>query len=205
MIFTGRHLNALKLPLALLAIVGIAGASAVSWTRTQIKQAERTLAAQEAQLKDARSRFQRSGEERDLIVRFLPAYEELRERGMIGPEERIDWLEALRTANQQANMFGAEYQISSQQSYAYAQELNAGQLGMAQSLMKLNLRLAHEGELIRFFRLLDNQNVGAFDINQCVLQRVDGSAEPAATQPNLRAECELAWITINPAPAEQKP
>ena len=39
---TARHLNALKLPFAVLLIVGIAGAGAVSWTRAQIKQAERT-------------------------------------------------------------------------------------------------------------------------------------------------------------------
>jgi hypothetical protein len=202
---TARHLNALKLPFAVLLIVGIAGAGAVSWTRAQIKQAERTLAAQEAQLKEARSRFQRSGEERDLIVRFLPAFEELRTRGLIGPEERINWLEALRTANQKAQMFGAEYQISTQQPYPYAQELNAARLGMAQSLMKLNLRLVHEGELMRFFHLLENQNVGAFDINQCVLQRANNGTEPGAAQPNVRAECELAWITMNPPQMDHKP
>jgi hypothetical protein len=202
---TARHLNALKLPFAVLLIVGIAGAGAVSWTRAQIKQAERTLATQEAQLKEARSRFQRSGEERDLIVRFLPAFEELRKHGLIGPEERINWLEALRTANQQAQMFGAEYQISTQQSYPYAQELNATRLGMAQSLMKLNLRLVHEGELMRFFELLEQQNVGAFDINQCVLQRVNNGTELGAAQPNVRAECELAWITMNPPQMDHKP
>ena len=199
-----RHFSALKMPLALLAIVAIAGAGGVSWTRAQIKQAERTLAAQEAQLKEARSRFQRSGEERDLIVRFLPPFQELRTRGLIGPEERINWVEALRNANQQAQMFGAEYQISTQQPYPYAQELNAARLGMAQSVMKLNLRLAHEGELMRFLRLLERQNAGAFDINQCVLQRINPGSEGAA-QPNLRAECELAWVTLNPAPAEHRP
>jgi len=205
MMLTTRHLNALKLPLAVLLVVAVAGAGTVSWTRSQIKQEARTLAGQEAQLQEARSRFQRSGEERDLIVRFLPAYEALRNRGLIGPEERISWLEALREANQQAKMFGAEYQIGAQQPYPHAQELNATRLGMAQSVMKLNLRLAHEGELMRFFRLLEKQDAGAFDINECVLQRIAGNSEPETAQPNLLAECELAWITLNPAPAEHKP
>jgi hypothetical protein len=204
MMLTSRHLNALKLPLAALAIAAIAGAGAVAWTRAQIKQGERTLSAQEAQLKEARSRFQRSGEERDLIVRFLPAFQELRTRGLIGPETRINWLEALRTANQQGQMFGADYQINTQQPYPYAQELSAARLGLAQSVMKLNLRLAHEGELMRFFRLLEAQNAGAFDINQCVLQRVNIGSDGAG-QPHLRAECELAWITMNPAAMDHKP
>ena len=204
MMLTSRHLNALKLPLAALAIVAIAGAGAVSWTRAQIKQVERTLSVQEAQLKEARSRFQRSGEERDLIVRFLPPFQELRTRGLIGPETRINWLEALRNANQQAHMFGADYQINTQQPYPHAQELSTARLGLAQSLMKLNLRLAHEGELMRFFRLLEAQNAGAFDINQCVLQRINIGSDGAG-QPNLRAECELAWITMNPAAMDHKP
>lgn len=205
--FSGRHLNSLKLPLAVLVIVAVAGASVVSWTRNQVRQAERVLAAQSAQLKEARSRFQRSGEERDLIVRFLPAYEDLRAHGVIGPEERINWLEALREANEDARMLGAEYQISTQQPYPYADELNATRLGMAQSLMKLQLRLVHEGELIRFFDRLAAQNVGTFEINQCVLQRTgNGSTSTAGVaQANLRAECELAWITINPPPMESKP
>ena len=69
----------------------------------------------------------------------------------------------------------------------------------------LNLRLLHEGELMRFFHLLEKQNVGAFDINQCVLQRTNLGAEPGAAQPNLRAECELAWVTLNPPQMDHKP
>jgi len=133
-------------------------------------------------------------------------YHDLRSRGLIGPERRINWLDALRLSDQQAQLFGAEYQISTQQPYPYAQDLNAPKLGMAQSVMKLSLRLAHEGELMRFFRLLEGQNVGAFEINQCVLDRSASFADAAPrAQPNLRAECELAWITINPEPVERKP
>jgi len=201
---SGRHLDSLKAPLAVLAIVAIAGAGVVSWTRTKIVQDQRALSAQENQLKEARTRFQRSGDERDLIVKFMGPYQEWSARGLIGPERRINWLDALRISNQQAQLFGAEYQVSTQQPYPYAQEFNATKLGMAQSVMKLNLRLAHEGELMRFFRLLDSQNAGTFDINQCVLERI-GTATPTPQQPNLRVECELAWITINPEPAERKP
>ena len=200
-----RHLDSLKAPLAVLAAVVIAGAATVSWTRAEITKNQRALSAQENVLKEARNRFQRSGEERDLIVRFLGPYQELHSRGLIGPEQRINWLDALRNTNQQARLFGAEYQVSTQQPYPYAQELNATRLGMAQSVMKLNLRLAHEGELMRFFRHLESQNAGAFDINECVLERASAADTPFNAQPNLRAECELAWITINPEPMERKP
>lgn len=203
---TSRHLDSLKGPLALLALVAIAGAGVVTFTRAQIVKEQRMLTAQEAQLREARSRYQRSGDERELIVRFMGPYEALRGQGLIGPERRIDWLEALRTANRQAQIFGAEYQIGTQQPYAFAQDLNAPKLGMAQSVMKLTLRLAHEGELMRFIHLLEAQQPGIFDINQCVLERTGGVVAVAArAQPNVNAECELAWITINPEPAERRP
>ena len=200
---TSRHLDSLKAPLALLAIVAIAGASAITFTRTQIVKDQRALSAQESQLREARNRYQRSGDERELIVRFMGPYQELHGRGLIGPERRINWLEALRASNQQAQLFGADYQIGTQQPYPFAQDLNAPKLGMAQSVMKLTMRLAHEGELMRFIRVLESQNVGTFEINQCVLERIPTSVGTQA-QPNLSAECELAWITINPDPAERK-
>ena len=203
---TGRHLDSLKAPLALLVLAAIVSAGVVTFTRTQIIKEERALVAQESQLRESRNRYQRSGDERELILRFRGPYQELHGRGWIGPERRINWLDALRASNSQAHLFGAEYQIGTQQPYSYAQDFNAPKLGMAQSVMKLNLRLAHEGELMRFIRLLEGQNVGLFDINQCVLDRSNGSAGPAArAQPNLSAECELAWITINPEPAERRP
>jgi hypothetical protein len=202
---TGRHLDSLKAPLALLALVAIAGAAVVTLTRTQIIKDSRTLTAQESQLRDARTRYQRSGDERELIVRFMGPYEELRKRGLIGPEQRINWLDALRASNQQAQLFGTEYQIGTQQPYPFAQDFNAPKLGMYQSVMKLTMRLAHEGELMRFVRSLESQNVGMFEVNQCILERAAVTSATVRVQPNLVAECELAWITINPEAPERRP
>lgn len=203
--FSSRHLNEIKAPLVALAAVVLGSAALVSWTRSEIVKSQRTLATQEGQLREARTRFQRSGDERDLIVRYMPPYEDLRRQGLIGPEQRINWLDALRNTNQQTRLFGVQYQVSTQQTYPYAQELNAPKLGMAQSVMKLSLQLAHEGELLRFFRQLEAQGAGAFDINECTLERATSADAPLNAQPNLRAECELAWITLNPEPMERRP
>jgi hypothetical protein len=202
-------LSALKVPLAAVAAAALAGGALVYMTTRMIADEKRQVAAQETRLKEARSRYQRSGDERDVIMRYIGPYKELHSHGLIGPEQRINWLDAMRVANQETRIFGAEYQISVQQPYEHARELNALGLGLAQSVMKLNLRIAHEGELMRFLRTLAQQRAGTFDINQCMLERIGGVPAPGAPprmQPNLRAECELAWITINPEPsAERRP
>lgn len=194
-------LNRLRLPIAAVVVATIAGAALVWWTTRLITREAQVVAAQEAQLRQARDRFHQSDDERDRIERHRAPYEALADRGVIGPEERIRWLDALRSANQSARPFAADYQISVQQPYPYARELNANGLGLAQSLMKLDLRLAHEGELPRFLAELEAANVGTFEINQCVLERLTVlTAVGPRLQPNVRAECELAWITMNPEP-----
>ena len=90
-------------------------------------------------MREARTRLQKSGEEKDVIVRFLPNYQYLQRVGFIGDEQRLSWLEGLRLSNQETRLFGVQYQIGSQQPYPYAAELNSGQLTLYQSVMKLSV------------------------------------------------------------------
>ena len=164
----------------------------------------RELAQQEIQMREARTRLQKSGEEKAVIVRFLPNYQYLQRIGFVGDEQRLNWLEGLRLSNQEAQLFGVQYQIGSQQPYPYASELTPGQLTLHQSVMKLNFQLLHEGDLMTFLGTLAKQGAGFFAVNQCMIQRLnaDGSVRP---QPNLGAECEIAWITATPAaPGDKK-
>lgn len=206
MSLTAADLRALRLPVAAVVAIGLVGAAAVYGSGLMIDTARMQLAAQESALREARDRHHKSGDRRGLIDRYLPRYNQLRDQGLVGPEQRINWLDALRIANQQARLFGVEYQITVQQPYPYAQELSANGLNMSQSLMKLTLRLAHEGELMPFFDALAAQKAGFFDINQCVIGRL-GTPGPEGPrlQPNLRADCELAWITLNPDPESARP
>src|SRR5690606_1131213 len=98
---SNEDLQALRNPLLLLVIVLIAGAAAVYYSGQFRDSARRQLTTQEAQLRDARLRLQRSGDEREIIVRHLDRYRTLQRAGFIGEEQRINWLDGLRVANQQ--------------------------------------------------------------------------------------------------------
>jgi len=200
-----KDLQALKVPLIVLAIVVLSGGAAVYYGNQGVIKATQGLRNQEAQLREARTRLQRSDEEKDIIVRYLGRYRQLQAQGLVGAEQRINWLDGLRSSNQQGELFGASYQISQQQSYPFAAELNPGKLQIRQSVMKLSIRLLHEGDLMHFFQLLDQQRVGVFSITQCVLDREGGDrGRVLAFQPYLRADCDLAWITIDAESAEKK-
>ena len=196
-------LRALKIPLIALIVVIMVSAGLIYDSNLVLKEARLTLAQQQNRMREARTRLQRSGDEKEIIVRYLGNYQYLEKLGFVGDEQRISWLDALRLANQQAQLFGVDYQIGAQQPYPYAAELTPGQLTLHQSLMKVNLRLLHEGDLMRFLETLAKQPGGVFSVNQCTIERLNTGGS-IRFQPNLRADCELAWITIRPATTGDK-
>lgn len=196
-------LEALKNPLLALLVMLLAAAAAIYSSDRLLVAARQQLAHQQAQLRDARTRLQKSGDEKDVIVRFLDGYRQLQRGGFAGEEQRINWLDGLRLANQQADLFGVDYQIGTQKTYPYAAIFNPGQIVLNQSVMRLKFRLLHEEDLMRFIDALANQGAGLFTVDQCNLQRIDNRGV-IRYQPNFTADCELSWITAKAGGGEQK-
>lgn len=197
------ELRALQTPLIILLIVIALGAGLIYQLDQTLTTSKRELAQHQAQMSEARTRLQKSGQEKEIIVRYLPNYQYLQRVGFVGDEQRLSWLEGLRLANQQTQLFGVQYQIGSQQPYPYAAELNPGQLTLHQSVMKLTFQLLHEGDLMSFLAALGKQGAGFFAVNQCKLDRL-GTGGSIRFQPNLRADCDIAWITLRPASAGER-
>ncbi len=187
-------LKRLRAPFAALLLVLGCGTAAVALTDRDLGAARQRTEQHEQQAREARLRLQKSGEEKAIILRYLPEYQALQKQGFVGAEQRIDWLDGLRTANTRANLFGIEYQIGAQQPYPVAGSAEAS-LPLQQSLMKISFQLLHEEDLLRFFKNLKDQGAGTYALNECAVERIAGST--GGIQPNLRAECELAWITLN--------
>jgi hypothetical protein len=198
-------LQALKNPLLVFLAVTLIGAATVYYSERLKVMQRLQFVQQQAQLKDARTRLQKSGDEREIIIRYLDRYRQMERVGYIGEEQRINWLDGLRLANRQADLFGVEYQIGSQRPYANAADFNPGQIALNQSVMRLRFRLLHEEDLLRFFNALARQGNGLFTIDQCMLRRIN-TGGIIRYQPNVNAECDLSWITVKVAgPAQPRP
>jgi hypothetical protein len=149
-------------------------------------------------LRSAQTQVRESGMEKELIIRYLPGYRQLAAAGFVGEENRINWLDALRVVNQKGDLFGVDYDISPRRPYPLASTLAPGQMNVMQSMMKLRFQLLHEEDLPRFFELLSQQNAGLFMLDQCTVRRAL-STPSIRFQPHLAAECQLSWITTQPA------
>ena len=191
-----RDLQSLSKPLIVLALVAAVGAAAVAYSTGVVRRAKSEVSAQESTLIEARNRVQQSGQEKDIRERNIEPYRQLERAGIVGEEQRIGWIDALRAANREADLYGVDYDVGPQQPYSFMSEANTGALSVHQSIMKLRLGLLHEGDLFRFFQALAAQQVGRFAVNQCTLKRLSVDLSVPVNQPTLNAECELAWITI---------
>lgn len=198
-----RFSTTLTLPLLVLLSTLLIVLAMVKISNDRADMALRNLDSQQMQMRDAQLRVQKSGIERDLISRHLPDYQKLDAIGFVGDERRINWLDALRNANQKGGMFGINYDISARKADPQFGTPSIGQLQVMQSRMKLRFPMLHEGDLLKLLEYLSEQNVGVFVINTCKITRTS----PALTvrfQPNLTGECELAWVTAQP-PAAAEP
>lgn len=199
-----EDIEALRLPLIVLAITIVAAIGVTLVSGNILDNSKRTFSQREAQLRQARLRIQNAGEEKEMIANYLASYQQLTKAGLIGDEQRINWLDSLRMANEEARIFGVEYDIGTQKPYVYAAEFSPGQLLLQESVMQLKFRLLHEEDLPRFFTALGRYGGGAFSVDQCTISRVRPGPPDKALQPNLAAECEVRWLTIRPPASEKK-
>lgn len=197
---TGTDWQSLRTPLLALAAAVLASVALVFFTRQELAQEKNRHVRQEDALREAQARLQKSGDEKEKILRYRASYLVLQQRGFVGEEQRINWVDALRAASLSLKMFGVNYQIEAQQPYQSPAVSDAGQYRVHQSLMKISLGLLHEEDIMRFLTALDEQRAGIFSLRECSVRRQGaGKIEHVRVQPNLQADCSLAWLSISEA------
>lgn len=183
--------------LALLALSLAAGGAAVAggyYYQHAIDQRYRT---EQRRLESVRTRYRTIDEERRLIERYLPAYHALVARGVVGRERRLAWIETLREVAEQIKLPSLRYEISAQMPYQPEIDLALGPFQVYESRMRLDLGLLHEGDLLRFLDALQAREVGLFLLRSCEIKRRATELVFAPRAVNLRALCELSWLTVH--------
>ena len=126
---------------------------------------------------------------------YYPRFIELYNKGVIGKEQRLNWIEVLRTAGMQIQVPTLSYQIESQDTYMPSYSVTLGRFKLYSSKMTLNMRLLHEGDLLNILNRLNKNAKGIYSLNSCRLSQ-NGVIVESADAPNINAECDLQWFTI---------
>lgn len=186
----------LHLPMLAMAVALSASAAAVYFTEQKRAATERVLNGERATLSAIRQRVSQSDQEKQVILRYLQTYEDLRNQGVVGPEQRVNWLDALRAASQQVRVFELDYQLGQQGRSTLPIDSTA--YNLQQSVMKLRMRLLHEGDVLGLLNALEDQHAGLYLLNRCSVSRIAGNRAALRYEPHIEADCELTWLSLTP-------
>ncbi|MBA5606728.1 hypothetical protein H3H36_15320 [Duganella sp. FT3S] len=175
------------------------GVAAVVVSNAQLRDASATRTHVQQVRDAAYARYADADNEKREIRTFQPQFLVMRERGLVGEENRLSWLDAIRRIQEERRLQPISYEIAPQQPVALEPGIASGDYQLHASRMRLHMDLLHELDLFNF--LEDLRARGYFAVQDCAIKRL-GANLNQADAPTLAADCTLNWLTLTPgAPA----
>jgi hypothetical protein len=156
------------------------------------------LQKHELRFKDISRNYLTLKEKEQILKEDYPRFVGFYNQGIIGPEQRLNWVETLRHAAAGIKIPALRYEIGSRQAYTPGFSLSTAPYQVYTSTMKLNLGMLHENDLVRLLQELDKSAYGLYSVKECALKRVfTKRLEQGPQGQNVSAECILLWFTLN--------
>ena len=182
---------------ALLALaMALAGGAAI-WASNELAT---EVSQSHAQAQSGRDAAQRAlsaarAEEAEIAAK-IDRFRHLVERGAVGPEQRLAWVELIRDARARHGLGAVDYEFSPQRPLDPAlAPADTGQLEATSSALRIRMPLLHEGQLVALLDDLVRHASALVRVRECTLSRA-ATAAPGGEQ--LNADCLLDWITFRP-------
>lgn len=185
----------IQISLIVAVAMAAAGATIAWWSHERAVTAGRSLAAASAQKQEFDQKLRQVRQEENEIKAKAATYSNWSARGIIGDEQRLDWVEMIRDIKTTRKLLDIQYEFAPQQSLG---QPPGGGFVFQNSTMKLQMKLLHEGDLINFINDLRAHAKAYVRVRSCNLSRIAKSAASAGETALLQAECTLDWTTIQP-------
>lgn len=182
---------------ALLALtMALAGGAAI-WASNELATEVRQSHAQAQSGRDAAQRaLSAARAEEAEIAAKIDRFRHLVERGAVGPEQRLAWVELIRDARARHGLGAVDYEFSPQRPLDPAlAPADTGQLEATSSALRIRMPLLHEGQLVALLDDLVQHASALVRVRECTISRAAATA-PGGEQ--LNADCLLDWITFRP-------
>jgi len=184
-----RLRNSLLLCLALVA----GGAAALFAVLRSVAAADQANHQAQLQRAEVRQRLASGGAEAAALRARIDRYREIEARGIIGTEQRLEWVERLAAIEKSRRLGAIRYELAVQKPAPLPGGSTSGGYEFMASTMKLQLPLLHEEDLLGFLADL-GAGVAAWPrVRACNVERI---ADATAGGANLRADCTIDWITL---------
>lgn len=168
-----------------------AGAIYISHDLNRAAVLERTAAQSERNDLDGKLKRVRS-EENEIKLKSA-IFNTLQTQGVIGEEQRLEWVELLKAIRDKRRLIDLQYEIAPQRPL----DTGAGSgFAFFASTMKVQLQLLHEEDLTRFIDDLRRNAQALIQVKSCTVSRLPLSSAASETRAHLQADCIIDWVTL---------
>jgi len=182
---------------AIVAVALIAaGAAAVAVTNQLLTAARAEQQAVRAERAAEQNKLVRATDEAREISERLVAYRRLVDRGIVGEERRLDWVDRINAIKAARKLSEVKYSIGPQRPAEYPGITGGGEVEVLASPMQLSMALLHEEDLFGFIGDLRSALSALVVVKACSIERTGEAAKARGLAPRLRALCELDLVTI---------
>ncbi|MCK9285815.1 MAG: hypothetical protein M0P39_16215 [Rhodocyclaceae bacterium] len=188
-------LKRLRWNLVLLALMLSIGGVMLSFAIREEKTALQTQRRIEAARSEIRNKLARAQEEEQELRDKIAQYNRLQAKGIIGQEHRLEWVEALRAIKLERRLIDLQYELAPQKPFD-ATPGSVAEFEFMNSPLKMQMLLLHEGDLLHFISDIRAKPQAYTRVRRCSIQRATVSTRESGPTPQLRADCEIDWITI---------
>jgi hypothetical protein len=191
-------LKRLRMPLAAAIVLLALGAACLITSGYFLDAAKAAQNATKLSRVAAQERVSRVSEEEREIRDDLVYFEQMRQRGVVGEQSRLDWIESIARIKNERKLFEIRYNFEAQKPLDYPGLVATGGAEFVVSRLKLNMLLLHEGDLLNFLADLQAGIKAHVSVRNCTVTRMERGAAPSATslQPRLRAECQVDLVSV---------
>lgn len=134
------------------------------------------------------------------IVEKETLYLNLISNGIVGEENRLSWFEALQSTALHRGLDVFRYSTISQVKVDPKElDVRYKSIDIYKSIMKLDMKISHEGDIFALFNDLDANAKGLYSVNHCSFEKVSLRSDNSDTADfEMKASCELSWYTFKP-------
>ena len=155
------------------------------------------------QFRSVSQRYLEVDNEVDLVDKYIDEFMEYYERGILGTEKRLNWVEVLNESGEEIKIPHLRYEIATQDEFIPDFDINLKNFKVFSSEMKITAELLHEGDLFNLLDSLNKRAKGLYSISDCKLTRLSNEIEENVSRGNIITECNLDWFNIRQSSGDE--
>ncbi len=186
----------IRLPLLLFIAAAVAGLVMIGiawWARTAATARQQQAHGRLEQLQVEAAQMLQNRQDYD---HFSGRFRDLKAKGIIGDEDRLQWVEVLAGLRRNNPEMQIRFRIEPQRPLDFIPDIPEG-MKVFGSRMWLEMQAPHETRLLKLLAELDREAHGLHLLRQCSIRR--GRLTPGRTgwvADPLEAACVIEWISV---------